>query len=341
MFSLPWSRRICSCVALALATSLAAGHVVSPAFAQPEQEDLSRARAKFQQATELEQGGNWAGALQLFREVGQVRMTPQVRYHIALCEANLGKLVAALGGYELALADADTVGPGFRAEVEAGIESLRGRIPQLVIERGPGAEAATIELDGISLGASSVGVSVPIDPGPHSLRASAPGYEPYSNTVEAVEGEQQTVTVELEAIPEIAQTADEDKAVVQPKQKTPDGLVLNRQFWTYAAFGAGGVFLLGGGAAFLMREQKLQDIEQLCGSSCDGKPEDVFNEASAARDSARTYRIVGFVSIGLGLAGAGVGTYLLLTDKRDKTAWLLTPDAPGADLAGLSFSTAF
>src|ERR1043165_5621106 len=85
--------------------------LATQAFAQDASE-LKKARAQFQQATELEQAGNWTAALQAFREVGQVRMTPQVRFHIAVCEENLGRLVAALGGYELALADADSVGPG-------------------------------------------------------------------------------------------------------------------------------------------------------------------------------------------------------------------------------------
>src|SRR5690606_9059728 len=138
---------------------------------------LSEARAAFQRGIELEQAKNWTGALKMFRQVGQVRMTPQVRYHIALSEEKLGKLVAALGGYELALADADSVGDGvsFKQEVEASINDLRGRIPKVIIQRGTGADAAAIELDGVALGESLVGVEVPLDPGPHSLAATAPG----------------------------------------------------------------------------------------------------------------------------------------------------------------------
>ena len=98
-------------------------------FAQTSDE-LSEARAAFQRGIELEQAKNWGGALKQFRQVGQVKMTPQVRYHIALCEENLGKLVAALGGYELALADAESVGDGvsFKQEVEASVNDLRARI---------------------------------------------------------------------------------------------------------------------------------------------------------------------------------------------------------------------
>src|SRR6478752_4081373 len=189
-------RRLFSSLALA-------GVVLSsqlPALAQDASE-LKKARAQFQQATELEQAGNWTAALQAFREVGQVRMTPQVRFHIAVCEENLGRLVAALGGYELALADAERVNPDFKAEVEENIRNLRGRIPKLVIERGDGASAAAIELDGVALGDSSVGVEVPLDPGPHAVTAKAPNRQPFEANVSLKEQETTKLEITLEEVP--------------------------------------------------------------------------------------------------------------------------------------------
>src|SRR5688572_15513005 len=79
-----------------------------------DKQELVRARAQFQQAIELEQAGNYAAAVQAFREVGQVRMTPQVRFHIAVCEEKLGRWVAALGSFELALQAAENVGSDFK-----------------------------------------------------------------------------------------------------------------------------------------------------------------------------------------------------------------------------------
>ena len=171
-----------------------------PAAAQNADEAarLTEARGKFQQAIELEQAGNWGGALRLFREVGQVRMTPQVRFHIGVCEENLGRLAVALGSYELALRDAESVGGDFSVEVTQKVEALRARIPKIVVERGPGAEAAIIELDGVALGASSIGIELPVDPGPHAISARAPGHEAFAVTVNAAEGGKERVKVELE-----------------------------------------------------------------------------------------------------------------------------------------------
>ena len=124
-----------------------------------------------------------ATALEQFRDVGQVRMTPQVRFHIASCEEKLGRLVTALGGYQLAFADADSVGDDFKIRKSTPpSRAYKPAYPQARDRtRCTGAEAAEIQLDGVALGASSVGVAVPLDPGAaHSVSAKAPGALPFN-----------------------------------------------------------------------------------------------------------------------------------------------------------------
>jgi len=189
------------CLAFALVASVVFpdGHV---GLAHADEDvALSRARAKFQQGTELEQAADFAAALQAFRDVGQVRMTPQVRFHIASCEEKLGRLGAAIGGFELALAEAAAIGPEFQTEVEERISALRTRIPKLVIERGQGAQSATIEIDGVTHGARSIGTEVPLDPGPHSILAKAPGYKRFLSTIDVGEQQVKKITIALEEIP--------------------------------------------------------------------------------------------------------------------------------------------
>src|SRR4051812_24475303 len=195
--------------------------------------ELSKARAQFQRAIELEQAGNYTTALETFRGVGEVRMTPQVRFHIATCEEKLGRLVTALGGYQLAFADADSVGEDFKAEVEGAVTRLEGRIPKLTIQRGTGGEAAEIQLDGVDLGASSVDVAVPLDPGPHAITARAPNFLPFSQTVTILENEQKIVEVRLTPEPE------PQRAAPTPVEKTRSKLV------PYVVGGVGVAGLIG------------------------------------------------------------------------------------------------
>ncbi len=317
------------------------------AFAQTA-EELSEARAAFQRGIELEKAKNWAGALKMFREVGQFKMTPQVRYHIALCEEKLGKLVAALGGYELALEDADSVGDGvsFKQEVEASVNDLRARIPKVVIQRGEGAEAASIALDGVQLGESSVGVEVPLDPGPHSLEASAPGYLDYSETLEVGEEETRTVTISLEPAP--------DKSPTLPTSHPRDTGVAGESgkkygVVPYVLMGVGGAGLATAGVLAIVRKRDLDDLESTCnldGNQCpDGLSEKRLDELDKKNSRVNTLDWLAPTVAGVGLAAAGAGVALFFLDRQnaeqaqqgERVRELeFAATAPGADLMGFS-----
>lgn len=302
----------------------------APALAQ-DTDELTRARALFQQATELEEAGNWAAALQRFREVGQVRMTPQVRFHIAVCEENLGRLVAALGGYELALAEADAVGPDFRAEVEQSIGRLRVRIPKLVISRGKGAASAAIALDGVALGGASIGVEVPLDPGPHALTAKAPNHKPYQQTVELKEGAVTRVEVTLEALPQELLI----QAGALPEEKPPSKVV------PFVIGGAGVASLIGAGVLFGLRQGALQDLEDACGPGGKSCPPSM----QSRYDDLKFYHYGAQVALGVGVGAVGAaGAILLLQNRKpkapEKTSLDLVPIAGGSEI-GASLSGTF
>jgi hypothetical protein len=288
--------------ALGLTCALAVGS--SSALAQDAAE-LKKARAQFQQATELEQARNWTAALQAFREVGQVRMTPQVRFHIAVCEENLGRWVAALGGYELALADADRVNPDFRDEVEANVRRLRARIPKLVIERGEGADAATIELDGVAVGDNSVGVEVPLDPGPHAVSAKAPNHKPFEANVTLKEEEVTRIELVLEDLPReaVAPIA----ATPPPAEKPPSKVV------PFVIGGVGVASLIASGVMFGLRQHTVSKLEDAC-------PNHACPKSQASRyDDLKFYHYGAQVTLGVGLAAVGTAGALLFFQKKKKT----------------------
>ncbi|HTA94035.1 MAG TPA: PEGA domain-containing protein [Polyangiaceae bacterium] len=314
--------------------ALALAFTPRSAFAQDKKE-LSKARALFQRAIELEQAGNYTQALEQFRDVGQVRMTPQVRFHIASCEEKLGRLVTALGGYELALADAETVGEDFKNEVDTAVTRLRASIPKLVIQRGTGAEAAEIELDGVALGASSVGVPVPLDPGPHSVNAKAPGSLPFSQTVTIAENEQKSVDIELtpEPQPEDTHVASAGGQPVDLNGKQHPRLI------PYVIGGVGVAGLIGSAVFFGLRQSALSDLESKCGSDRKSCPPSARGEVS----NLSVYNTTAQVALGVGVVGVGAAVTLLLLQKKQPSAQaglMFTPDAPNA-LAGASVSGRF
>ncbi|HKO53304.1 MAG TPA: PEGA domain-containing protein [Polyangiaceae bacterium] len=303
-----------------------------PAAAQDKKE-LSKARAQFQRAIELEQAGNYSTALEQFRDVGQVRMTPQVRFHIASCEEKLGRLVTALGGYQLAFADADSVGGDFKAEVEAAVTRLEASIPKLVIVRGTGAEAAEIQLDGVALGASSVGVPVPLDPGPHSISAKAPGALPFSQTVTIAENEQKSVDVALTPEPQEPRPSLAASAAPPVEQTNPRSI-------PYVIGGVGIASLIGSGVLFGLRQSTLSDLEDQCGPNHDACP------SSAAGDysNLKLYNVTSQIALGVGIACVGTAVTMLVLQRKHAapatSGMMLVPGAPSS-LAGLSWAGRF
>jgi len=297
---------------------------------------IDKARAQFQKGLALETAGDWAGALGLFQQVALVKLTPQVRFHIGMCEEKLGQLAAALGDYELAAHEADEAGVAeVSAQVASRREELRARIPSVTIVRGQGAEYASISLDGVAIGAASVGVKLPVDPGPHSIEARAPGFKTSRTNVELAEKESKSVELALERLP-VAATAPEPagagSAAVENHEHESD----QPNLVPFVIGGAGVVSLGASLVFFVLRQNAISTLD----SQCNLPPSHACPaEAKSTYDAGKTYSMLVNVTLGVGVAGVGAGTVLLLMQNKLKSASiglaLGARAAPlGASLAG-------
>lgn len=322
--------------------ALGSAVILSPTSAAAEDEDtLREARGKFQKGLELEHAGDFGSALKLFRDVGQIKMTPQVRYHIATCEENLGQLVAALGGYELALAQSEEMHPDFNAEVQGSIDELRARIPKLSIQRAEGSEAAQIQLDGVQLGENSIGGETPVDPGPHTITATAPGFEDYQKTVTVAEGSVEVVSVELVKLAKRQRGSG-------PGEVTVDSSSKDFGPWPYVAGGVGVGGLIIGGSLLGVALGKFGKQKDLCGGdvkSCQAAESD-REQVDKLGKQASGFETGGWIGIGVGVVGLGAGVAMLVMSGGEKeappsaTELRLRPYSVGSD-AGLSVVGAF
>jgi hypothetical protein len=297
--------------AIAALVALAPGVVADDAQAQ-DQAALAKARQQFQQAIAAQAAGNWAGALSLLREVAAVRMTPQVRYNIALSEENLGQLVAALGNYELAATSAkETNATDVERVVAARLEPLRARIPKLVVERTESARLATISVDGVQLGSSMIGKELPLDPGAHVVEATARGHKPFSETFDIEEKELKTLQVVLVPLTAEVEPAEAGKAqapIDQGPERSPSVL-------PYVVGGVGVASLAASGIFYMLRGSTMSDLDSVCGPNRDDCPAD----SEATFDKGKTYTTLSNVTLGLGIVGVGAGVVLYLTDSGPST----------------------
>jgi hypothetical protein len=284
-------------------------------------EALKHAREQFGQALALQTAGDWAGALALLKDVAAVKSTPQVRFNMALCEERLGKLVAALGDYELAAADARAEkADNVAEEVEGRLEALRQRIPKITVSRGSGAEAAIIALDGVSLGDQVVGTPMPTDPGPHTVEAHAPGFKPFRQSLRVAEQESQSIEIVLEPEP-----------APPPYARIPDAPPPRGRSPVYGyVVGGVGLASLGTSAVFFgLRASKINELEKKCPDlACPPS-------ASSDIDAGKLYTNVANVTLVVGVAALATGIVLVLTSgPRHEAAVALAPAVGGAQLLG-------
>lgn len=136
-----------------------------PGVPRAQDDDETRAlRLLFAQGLTLEGAGRWADALERFEAIARVRPTPNVRYHIGLCNDRLGRLVEAERTYRGARDVARVTAPEVIGEIDARLQELDGRMPRLVITIAGERDGVTVLLDGEPVQPSKV---VRTDPGPH------------------------------------------------------------------------------------------------------------------------------------------------------------------------------
>jgi hypothetical protein len=309
--------------------------LAAPSSEAPSPAALSKARALFQQALALETAGDWSGASNLFQQVAAVRLTPQVRFHLALCEEHLGNLAAALGDYQIAAEEARKVPvPEVVEQATARVEVLKARIPKLVIRRGQGAESASITLDGVNLGATSIGTELPVNPGPHTVEAQARGFRPFARTVDVSEKDRRDVEVVLQSLPPpppepravaaVAPTPSPSPAAATkpaPKSATTNYLPL-------VLGGLGAASLITSGVFYALRANAMSTLDGACPSRTNCPP-----EMQSTYDHGKTYTVVANVTLGVGLVslGAAAALYLLGGSKGEPAtaSFVVEPWATG------------
>lgn len=319
--------------------------VCAPAVGSAQSEpDLARARELYNQGLTQVAAGDWPGALATFQEVAKIKMTPQVRFHIARSKEKLGRLNEALGGYRLAEHEATQLGDKGQElldEVQKAREALEARVPKLVIVRGEGAEAARISLDGVALGEAQIGSEISADPGPHVVSVTLPDGRRFSRTVELEEGK--TQELELDAP---AAEVDGAGAAAEPEPRPePDrapaapGDDSGGSALPWIAGGVGVASLAAAAIFYKLKSDAEDELEQGClGRTCPDTLEDTQSRGES-------YATLSGVALGVGVVGVGTAIVLLLAGRSGTTSestrgWSVTL-APGARSANVALGARF
>jgi len=294
-----------------------------PARAQTTAE-LERGRDLFWQALSLEVAGDWAGALSRLQQVAQIRMTPQVRFHLARCKEQLGRLTEALGDYRLAEYEATKVNAAELNEIKAGRQSLEKRVPKLVVNVSPTLVDATVELDAIALGSIRLGKPTPIDPGDHMLLVRMPDGQSFVKRITVAEASTTKVLLTpppgFEYHPTTQPKPLELPAVALVQQRTAAGVPT----WAWGAGGVGATGLVSASLLWYLRGRALDDLNGQCNSSGNCPP-----NLRDTQSRGEAFSIAAPIAFGVGIVGLGAAAYGFLKQPQPEAA-------PGSRRVGLA-----
>lgn len=291
-----------------LAAALTATVVLVTVPASGADDAIAGAEAAFTRGLTLAEAGSWAQARAEFERAGAVRMTPQIRFQIARCNAKLGRMVEALGGMRLAVQQAATTNDEvLRARLDEELRKLDARVPRVILRVEKPDARDRITIDDFEVAPVDVGRPVPADPGVRTVRVHRGDAVVFEKTIELREGSTQALVV-----PATVETTEPVADEGSSRWTTP-----------VVASGVAGVVLLGASAVFfVLRQNAIAELDRSCSADrvCDRSFEHVADEG----------RTSSALSIGFGAAGLvalGTAVYLFARDggKTSRADALVAP----------------
>ena len=252
------------------------------------QTDLERAAARdaANNGRAALDAGKYDKAIDYLSRAEQLVHSPTHLLFLARAQTKLGKLVAAHETYlkitrETLASNAPKAFVSAQDSAEQEQDALDARLPSVTVTlQGTPPSDLSVQMDGTALPAAMIGIPLPVDPGEHVFKATSANATSDPVTVKLAESAKQTVTLKLR----VTKSAHAAAAVpVATPAAAPAAAPTTPPLDTTA--------------------ESVKPASPPAG----GPATDTSSEG-------RGYglRIAGFVSLGIGAAGLGIGTYYLL-----------------------------
>ncbi len=320
---------------LGLALASVAATSTTAAFADARADEL------FQEGRKAMKANDWPGALASLSQSYKLEPAPGTLLNVAECEMHVGKLAQALEHFKQVEIALPTQDKRRGVAVERAL-SLASRVPRLVVKLAATAPAGTEVYRGDTR--LEPGATVLVDPGPISLRVTAPGRRERALSVTAKENETTAVLAEPEAldgpaapgpVPGLGPSPSRSPASSPPADSGVQASATPGNGKRTAGFVIGGVGVasLGVGVVTgLMALGKASTVKEHCDPNLACDPQGVD-----AGSSGKTLSLVSTITVAAGLVGIGVGTFLVVTSKGKSApitafAPVVSPEFAGATL---------
>ncbi len=317
----------------------------APALAQ-EGDVKALAESLFQQGRTLMNAEQYAEACPKLAESQRLDPAGGTIVALGMCYEKQGKTASAWAAFKEGLSAARKSNNSARMQFcEAEIAKLEAILSTLNVIVPPEARVPglRVERDGVQLAEAAWGFPVAVDPGPHTLVASAPGYQRVQLTVE-VGASRASETISVPILPRDPQVQAAPFAGPGPGTSVSSREPGSLSGQTKVGLVVGGVGVAASVAGLVvggLALGKRSESDDKCGGDLAVCPAgSAGEEAVSLNDDAQSLATVSDILVfaGLGLAAVGAITVVLApaSDGSTETSARLTL-APGRAQLGLSF----
>ncbi len=294
--------------------------------------EIATARQWFADGLAREEKTEYAAALDLFRRAAQVKKTPQIVYHVGLCESRTGQLVEAL----VDLDSAATLARGAHMDnvvsaAQAELADVNVRIPSLEVHvQGDGTPARFV-VDGSAIALSMLRSRMPLNPGEHTVTIEFASGASATKKTTLAERDAKSLELTAPAGGAVAVTpvpVAPAATPMTPSQPPPDDVSTSHSSaLPWVLVGVGGAATIGGALLVLAAHGKESTLHEGCPSrtNCDPVLQDTY-------DSAKSLDTAGLIVGAIGIAAAGVGVSMLVFRPSASTSTALAITPRGFDL---------
>lgn len=322
-----------NCRALPIAAALLIGFIPTAVFAQSDAENRATARALAQQGQEAFDAKDYAKSDEAFRRADALFHAPTLTLGLARAQAAEGKFVESWESYNRIILENVTSTPVFAKALEeakkeiAAVDGRRSRVTVTVT----GPASANVTLDNAPLKPEALGVPLYVNPGAHTVQASADGFNPGTRTFAVTEGNSEAVALALEPgqaaapppAPGAAPGAGAPGALGPPPPPSDTGTHGGGSSHVPAiiAFSVGGAGLVIGGITGILALGQHSTLKTDC------QPNGCPSTDKSKLDSYHTTGIVstvGFIVAGVGVA-AGITLWVVESKSSSPASASISP----------------
>lgn len=319
---------------LVIVASAVTATTARPARAEGDSKTI--AEALFQEGRRLVTEKKLAEACPKFAESQRIDPSSGTLLNLANCYEQTGRVATAWATYKEAASSAQAAGRADNlATAQKRAEALALKLPKVRISAPNAPPGLVVERDGAPLQLAVLDVPLPIDPGEHTIAATAPGKVKWSTTI-TVPKEPGEQTVNVPALQDLPVPPAPDPPPAASSQAPPPEAPPAETGWTtQRTVGVGliglGVVGLGAGTYFAVSAKGKYDDSVI---GCSPADKNLCNAVAVdRRNDARKDGNIATVAVGVGVVAAAAGVVLFVRGGR--------PDPRAASAAGAQKTSIF